>query len=75
MGPLVYAAFVDGSCLVWQSVCKETGSCLVYDIDLYRNRYIGVSLAAGAVAIVCTCPAFYFIRKAVRERAQGKNQE
>ena len=70
VGPLIYGVFIDLSCLLWQSVCDERGSCLVYDIELYRNLFMGVSLVIGGVGAIFIFPSYFFIRKAVRERPE-----
>ncbi|XP_022092488.1 solute carrier organic anion transporter family member 1A4-like [Acanthaster planci] len=71
VGPLIYAAIVDMSCLVWQAECGQYGACQVYDIELYRKLFMGVSLIIGALAATVLCPAYFFIRRTVRKRAEG----
>ena len=31
--PLIFAAFFDNSCLVWQEACGQVGSCWIYDSE------------------------------------------
>ncbi|XP_054164675.1 solute carrier organic anion transporter family member 74D-like, partial [Oppia nitens] len=43
-GPLVYGAITNSACKVWEKKCGQTGNCLVYDTDKFKNRLFGVSL-------------------------------
>ncbi|XP_071797821.1 solute carrier organic anion transporter family member 1A4-like [Asterias amurensis] len=70
VGPLVYAAVVDLSCTLWQSVCDSKGSCLVYDIELYRRLFMGLSMVIGIMGALFILPSYYFIKKTIRERPE-----
>ncbi|XP_038066059.1 solute carrier organic anion transporter family member 1A4-like [Patiria miniata] len=71
VGPMLYALFVDQSCLVWQSECGEYGSCQIYDIERYRNLIMAVTLITGVVGVAGTCPAYFFIRRTNRKQAES----
>ncbi|XP_071952419.1 solute carrier organic anion transporter family member 5A1-like [Antedon mediterranea] len=42
--PIVYGSLIDLTCLSWNEVCGEQGACWVYDVELYRYYYIGLSV-------------------------------
>ncbi|CAG2175707.1 unnamed protein product [Oppiella nova] len=42
--PLVYGWVTNTACEVWESKCGKTGNCLVYDVDKFRYRLIGLTL-------------------------------
>ncbi|CAG2103692.1 unnamed protein product [Medioppia subpectinata] len=42
--PLVYGAVTNTACEVWESKCGQTGNCLVYDSDKFRNRLHGLTI-------------------------------
>ena len=38
--PLIFGRAIDLTCVVWrQDDCNQTGSCLLYDRDKFRNVY------------------------------------
>ncbi|CAG2170930.1 unnamed protein product, partial [Oppiella nova] len=50
--PLVYGWVTNTACEVWESKCGKTGNCLVYDVDKFRYRFIGLTLGLYAVGSV-----------------------
>ena len=50
--PIVFGNVIDSTCLYWRANCgRQGGSCLIYNIEHFRLRYIGVcsglKVAAG----------------------------
>ncbi|XP_039299055.1 solute carrier organic anion transporter family member 5A1 [Nilaparvata lugens] len=44
--PILFGNLIDSTCLLWKSTCGEKGGrCLLYDIEQFRYRYVG--LCAG----------------------------
>lgn len=46
--PIVYGAVVDSACLVWKMACGEKGACGLYDSDVFRMFYHGIT---GAILL------------------------
>ncbi|CAG2180174.1 unnamed protein product [Oppiella nova] len=50
--PLVYGWVTNTACEVWETKCGKTGNCLVYDVDKFRYRLIGLTLGLYFVASI-----------------------
>ncbi|XP_064651838.1 solute carrier organic anion transporter family member 5A1-like [Lineus longissimus] len=40
--PILFGNIIDTTCLHWKHQCGEPGSCLIYDIEAFRYKYVGV---------------------------------
>jgi organic anion transporter 3A len=50
--PILFGNLIDSSCLLWKSTCGETGGrCLIYDIEKFRYKYIGLCTSIKVVAL------------------------
>lgn len=43
--PIVYGAVVDSACLVWKMACGEKGACGLYDSNVFRMFFHGITRA------------------------------
>lgn len=43
-GPVLYGRVIDTTCLLWGRKCQRNTSCLYYDLDLFRHRFLGLQL-------------------------------
>ncbi|KAL5293208.1 hypothetical protein ACFFRR_011777 [Megaselia abdita] len=50
--PLIYGAVVDSACLIWTHVCDKFGSCIVYDDDLFRKYFLGITAGIMFLALI-----------------------
>lgn len=48
--PVIYGTLIDSSCLVWEKSCGQTGSCWVYDTEMFRYKLHGLTAACLTVA-------------------------
>ncbi|XP_018325614.1 solute carrier organic anion transporter family member 3A1 [Agrilus planipennis] len=46
--PIIYGAVVDSACLVWKMACGEKGACGLYDANVFRMFYHGIT---GAILL------------------------
>lgn len=50
--PIVFGNLIDSTCLLWQSTCGEKGGrCLIYDIEMFRFKYVGLCAFIKIVAL------------------------
>ncbi|KAJ6630890.1 Solute carrier organic anion transporter family member 5A1 [Pseudolycoriella hygida] len=50
--PIVFGNLIDSTCLLWQSTCGEKGGrCLIYDIETFRYKYVGLCAFIKIVAL------------------------
>ena len=44
--PIIFGNVVDSTCLLWKETCSgANGRCLLYDIELFRIKYVGIGAA------------------------------
>lgn len=49
--PIMFGNVIDSTCLLWKFHCgRQGGFCLVYNIEHFRLRYVGVSSALKVAA-------------------------
>ncbi|XP_059114728.1 solute carrier organic anion transporter family member 1A5-like isoform X2 [Peromyscus eremicus] len=57
--PIYFGALVDRTCLYWGIMkCGEPGACRMYDINEFRNIYIGLPVALRGLSYL---PAFFIV--------------
>uniref|UniRef100_A0A1B0D282 Major facilitator superfamily (MFS) profile domain-containing protein n=1 Tax=Phlebotomus papatasi TaxID=29031 RepID=A0A1B0D282_PHLPP len=49
---IVFGSLIDSTCLLWKSTCGESGGrCLIYDIEMFRYKYVGLCTSIKIVAL------------------------
>ncbi|KAK2166773.1 hypothetical protein LSH36_35g02000 [Paralvinella palmiformis] len=60
--PVVFGALVDTTCILWESKCTGTGSCLLYDSRKFRLRIHGSALFFDFFSVMCAVSIYYLIK-------------
>jgi len=70
--PIIFGSVIDSTCLVWKSTCEGAvgGRCLLYDIVMFRYKYIGVCCGIKVLSVVIFIIDWWLIRK--RQNAEKK---
>ncbi|OQV14380.1 Solute carrier organic anion transporter family member 5A1 [Hypsibius exemplaris] len=66
--PIAFGNIIDTTCLLWkQSKCDSTtsGGCLLYDIEKFRFKYIGIGASFKVVALLLFTLDYWLIRRRV----------
>lgn len=50
--PIIYGAVVDSACIHWKERCKELGACQLYDSDVFRMFFHGITSAVMLLAFI-----------------------
>nr|XP_033803280.1 solute carrier organic anion transporter family member 2B1 isoform X2 [Geotrypetes seraphini] len=74
-GPVIYGTIIDSTCLVWKKKCEEKKSCLYYDNDLFRFRYIGLQVVYQIIAFVCYLGVYLIFRQQKKKEAPTLDEE
>lgn len=62
--PILFGNLIDSSCLLWKSTCGETGGrCLLYDIEKFRYKYIGLCTGIKVVALSIFFVDWWLVRR------------
>lgn len=48
--PIVFGNMIDSTCLLWKATCTSNGFCLMYDIEKFRYKYVGICAGIKVVA-------------------------
>lgn len=40
--PVLYGSAIDSTCILWGEKCNKNTSCLYYNLDLFRQRFLGL---------------------------------
>ena len=61
--PILFGNLIDSSCLLWKSNCGESGGrCLMYDIEKFRYKYVGLCATIKIVALAIFCVDWWLVR-------------
>ncbi|XP_064086298.1 solute carrier organic anion transporter family member 74D-like isoform X1 [Macrobrachium nipponense] len=50
--PIIYGSVVDSACIQWKVRCKEMGACQLYDSDIFRMFFHGITGAVMLLAFI-----------------------
>ncbi|XP_050313378.1 solute carrier organic anion transporter family member 74D [Anthonomus grandis grandis] len=57
--PIIYGAVVDSACRIWKMACGEQGACGLYDADMFRMFYHGITGALLLCAFFVDLTVWY----------------
>ncbi|BFZ21242.1 hypothetical protein BsWGS_24281 [Bradybaena similaris] len=60
-GPVLYGALVDSTCKLWRSTCSTVGACSLYDIELFRFRFVTLSVGLRTIVILLYVIALLYV--------------
>uniref|UniRef100_A0A1B6FGW3 Solute carrier organic anion transporter family member n=1 Tax=Cuerna arida TaxID=1464854 RepID=A0A1B6FGW3_9HEMI len=62
--PILFGNLIDSTCLLWKSTCGEkAGRCLLYDIEQFRYRYVGLCCGIKILALSLFLVDWWLIRR------------
>ncbi|XP_024122211.1 solute carrier organic anion transporter family member 2B1 isoform X1 [Oryzias melastigma] len=71
-GPVIYGSVIDTTCILWGNKCGKQTSCHYYDLDLFRQRFLGLQVVFVCGALLCFLLIVITVhRKAKCEKAQS----
>jgi len=73
--PILFGNVIDSTCLLWKSTCKgeEGGRCLMYDIEAFRYKYVGVCCGIKVLSVIIFCLDWYLIKRRENEEKKQKS--
>lgn len=62
--PILFGKLIDSSCLLWKSTCGEIGGrCLIYDIEQFRFKYIGLCALIKVAALLIFIVDWWLVKR------------
>ncbi|XP_017153695.1 solute carrier organic anion transporter family member 5A1 [Drosophila miranda] len=62
--PILFGNLIDSTCLLWKSSCGEKGGrCLIYDIEKFRYKYVGLCASVKLVALFIFIVDWWLVRR------------
>jgi len=70
--PILFGNVIDSTCLLWKSTCQgeQGGRCLMYDIEMFRYKYVGVCCGIKVLSCIIFCIDWWLIKR--RQDAEKK---
>jgi organic anion transporter 3A len=72
--PIIFGHVIDSTCLLWKQTCEgaQGGRCLIYDIEKFRYKYIGICAGIKVLASLIFFLDWWLVRRRQQmEEAQG----
>ncbi|XP_064208843.1 solute carrier organic anion transporter family member 2B1 [Anguilla rostrata] len=75
--PVIYGSAIDSACILWGKKCKSKTSCLYYDLDMFRQRFLGLLALFLCGGFSCILLAYLVLRRHLArqqtEREKGED--
>ena len=65
--PILFGHVIDTTCLLWTQTCEGSGGrCLIYDIEMFRFKYVGICAGIKCLSLVISSFDWWLIRRKER---------
>ncbi|KAK2827944.1 hypothetical protein Q5P01_018978 [Channa striata] len=62
-GPVLYGSVIDTTCILWGKKCGKQTSCLYYNLDHFRQRFLGLMVIFVGGGLLCFLLTFVVLRR------------
>ncbi|MEQ2247825.1 hypothetical protein ILYODFUR_013064 [Ilyodon furcidens] len=62
-GPVLYGSVIDTTCIMWGEKCGKKTSCQYYDLDSFRQRFLGLMVVFVCGALLCFLLTMVVLRR------------
>ncbi|KAG7224698.1 hypothetical protein INR49_030028 [Caranx melampygus] len=62
-GPVLYGSVIDTTCVLWGRKCGEKTSCLYYNLDQFRQRFLGLQAVFVCGGLLCFILTIVVLRR------------
>ena len=66
--PILFGHVIDTTCLLWTQTCEgSSGRCLIYDIEMFRFKYVGICAGIKVLSLFISSFDWWLIRNKEKE--------
>ncbi|KAI3374037.1 hypothetical protein L3Q82_022602, partial [Scortum barcoo] len=65
-GPVLYGSVIDTTCILWGKKCGKQTSCLYYNLDGFRHRFLGLQVVFVCGGLLCFLLTVVVLRRRTR---------
>ncbi|XP_068436523.1 solute carrier organic anion transporter family member 2B1 [Clinocottus analis] len=65
-GPVLYGSVIDTTCILWGEKCGKRTSCQYYDLDRFRQRFLGLQVVFVCGGLLCFLLTIVVLRRRAR---------
>lgn len=69
--PVLYGRAIDSTCIKWGKKCNRETSCVYYNLDHFRQRFLGLQIFFICGGFICFLLTFLVLRKIKSTRQQN----
>nr|XP_055036197.1 solute carrier organic anion transporter family member 2B1 [Misgurnus anguillicaudatus]XP_055036198.1 solute carrier organic anion transporter family member 2B1 [Misgurnus anguillicaudatus] len=73
--PVLYGRAIDSTCILWGKKCGHTTSCSYYNLDRFRNRFLGLQIFFLFGGFICFLLSFLVLRRINTQPTDQINDE
>ena len=75
--PILFGHVIDTTCLLWTQTCEgSSGRCLMYDIEMFRYKYVGICAGIKLLSLFISSFDWWLIRcKEIEDLENGEKVE
>ncbi|XP_070838662.1 solute carrier organic anion transporter family member 2B1 [Chaetodon trifascialis] len=67
-GPVLYGSVIDTTCILWGKKCNKQTSCLYYNLDRFRHRFLGLQAVFVCGGLLCFLLTVVVLRRRARHQ-------
>ncbi|CAN9501193.1 unnamed protein product [Ophioblennius macclurei] len=62
-GPVLYGSVIDTTCILWGKKCGKQTSCHYYNLDAFRQRFLGLQTFFVLGGLLCFLMTLFILRR------------
>ncbi|XP_034463137.1 solute carrier organic anion transporter family member 2B1 isoform X1 [Hippoglossus hippoglossus] len=74
-GPVLYGSVIDTTCLLWGRKCDKQTSCLYYNLDRFRQRFLGLQVVFVCGGLLCFLLTIVVLRRTTRRQEPEEDRK
>ncbi|XP_040908041.1 solute carrier organic anion transporter family member 2B1 [Toxotes jaculatrix] len=72
-GPVLYGSVIDTTCILWGKKCDKQTSCLYYNLDRFRQRFLGLQVVFVCGGLLCFLLTVVVLRRRAGRQEPASN--